>query len=61
MRHPPGRLAAGAEPDRVVREIEEIIGLDCSNIIKVRCATAPRPCTETVQRSSSAALPLSKG
>lgn len=25
---------AGAEPERVVREIEEIIGLDCSNIIQ---------------------------
>lgn len=25
----------GADPDRVVREIEEIIGLDCSNILKV--------------------------
>lgn len=25
---------AGAEPERVIREIEEIIGLDCSNIIR---------------------------
>jgi translation elongation factor EF-4 len=24
----------GAEPERVIREIEEIIGLDCSNIIR---------------------------
>jgi hypothetical protein len=23
---------AGAEPERVIREIEEIIGLDCSNM-----------------------------
>lgn len=26
----------GADPERVIREIEEIIGLDCSNILKVR-------------------------
>lgn len=26
----------GADPDRVALEIEEIIGLDCSNILKVR-------------------------
>jgi hypothetical protein len=26
--------SAGADPDRVIREIEEIIGLDCSNIIR---------------------------
>lgn len=25
----------GAEPERVIREIEEIVGLDCSNILKV--------------------------
>lgn len=27
------KKCAGAEPERVIREIEEIIGLDCSNII----------------------------
>jgi pyruvate-formate lyase-activating enzyme len=27
-------LVPGAEPERVIREIEEIIGLDCSNIIR---------------------------
>jgi GTP-binding protein LepA len=27
--------ASGAEPERVIREIEEIIGLDCSNILRV--------------------------
>jgi GTP-binding protein LepA len=27
-------LFTGAEPERVIREIEEIIGLDCSNIIR---------------------------
>ncbi len=25
----------GAEPERVIAEIEEIIGLDCSNILRV--------------------------
>jgi hypothetical protein len=30
---PPPTHTQGAEPERVIREIEEIIGLDCSNII----------------------------
>ncbi|KAF8063840.1 GUF1-like protein [Scenedesmus sp. PABB004] len=29
----------GAEPERVIREIEEIIGLDCSNIIRASAKT----------------------
>ncbi len=44
---------AGAEPERVIREIEDIIGLDCTDILKVsakmglgieevRCAVAPQ-------------------
>jgi hypothetical protein len=28
---------AGAEPERVIRKIEEIIGLDSTNIIRARC------------------------
>jgi hypothetical protein len=30
----PPFLPAGAEPERVIEEIESIIGLDCSNILK---------------------------
>lgn len=28
-------VVAGAEPDRVKREIEEVVGIDCSNAIMV--------------------------
>lgn len=34
----------GAEPDRVKREIEEVVGLDCSNAIMASAKQVGRPC-----------------